>query len=112
MTQQTRDRLELGLQFVKVVGVPTAILAVVLWFIGVATDRLHESVLVPTVTAGVQFLKATTETQGRQAEALEVLAASKEHTTQILHEIAEGQRDIKRAIDELSPEPKPTAGKR
>jgi hypothetical protein len=101
MTQQSRDRLELALQFVKIVGVPTAVLAVVLWFIGVATDRLHDSVLVPTVTAHTQFLRSTVETQERQAAALEKLTDNRVQQTEILEEIATGQRELRDAIGEL-----------
>jgi len=99
VTQQTRDRLELGIQFVKVVGVPTAILSVVLWWIGAATDRLHDSVLVPTVTAHSAFLASTTKTQERQADALEQLTDNRVQQTKILEEIAAGQQEILSRLD-------------
>lgn len=102
MTQHTRDKLELAIQFVKVVGVPTAILSVVLWWIGAATDRLHDSVLVPTVTAHSQFLKSTMETQERQATALEQLTDNRIQQTQILEEIAAGQQEILSRIGQPS----------
>lgn len=94
MTQHTRDKLELAIQFVKVVGVPSAVLGVVLWWIGAATDRLHDSVLVPTVTAHSAFLRSTMETQERQATALEQLTDNRVQQTQILEEIAAGQQQI------------------
>ena len=94
MTQHTKDRLELAIQFIKLVGVPTGILAVILWWIGAATDRLHDSVLVPTITAHTQFLKSTVETQERQATALEKLTDNRIQQTEILEEIASGQREI------------------
>ena len=101
MTQYTRDRLELGFQFVKLVGVPTFVLSVVLYWIGAATDRLHDSVLVPTVTAHSSFLKSTVETQERQADALEKLTDNRIQQTQILEEIAVGQRELRDAIQGL-----------
>lgn len=94
MTQQTRDRLELAIQFVKVVGVPTAVLSVVLYWIGAATDRLHDSVLVPTVEAHSAFLQSTMQTQERQAEALEQLTDNRSQQTKILEEIAAGQQEL------------------
>jgi hypothetical protein len=94
VTQRTKDRLDIALQFVKLVGVPTTILAVILWWIGAATDRLHDPVLVPTITAHTQFLKSTVETQERQASALEKLTDTRVQQTQILEEIAAGQREI------------------
>lgn len=101
MTQHTKDRLEMAIQFIKLVGVPTGVLAVILYWIGAATDRLHDSVLVPTITAHTQFLKATVETQERQADALEKLTDTRLQQAQILEEIATGQREIRAAIGEL-----------
>lgn len=101
MTQHTKDRLEIAIQFIKLVGVPTGVLAVILYWVGAATDRLHDSVLVPTITAHTQFLKATVETQERQAEALEKLTDTRVQQTQILEEIAAGQREIHDVLGEM-----------
>jgi hypothetical protein len=100
MTQYQKDRLELGLQFIKLVGVPTFVLSVILYWLGAATDRLHDSVLVPAMTSHTQFLHATVETQERQAATLELMAESREEQTQILREISDGQREI---LERISP---------
>jgi hypothetical protein len=100
MTQYQKDRLELGLQFIKLVGVPTFVLSVILYWLGAATDRLHDSVLVPAMTSHTQFLKATVETQERQAVALEKLTDNRVQQTQILEEIAAGQQEI---LERISP---------
>ncbi len=101
MTQRQAEILDAVGKFSARVGVPACVLAAVLGMIWTASSTLHESVVVPVVTAHTEFIAATQKTQERQAETLEAMASAREQQTQILHEIAEGQREIHKLIGEL-----------
>jgi hypothetical protein len=115
MTDMTKSEL---LQWIiEKVGVPTAALGVILWMIGSAGSTLHDSVVQPFMSSHTKFLDSTQETQSRQADALEVMAAAQEtharaegQQTQILGEIVEAQELIKAAIERI-PHPAPPKGK-
>jgi FixJ family two-component response regulator len=97
----TRSQIaEIG-SFVRNVGAPVAVLLIILGMIWFTGKSLHETVVVPVVSAHASFIQATQDTQERQAATLEVMAAAREQQTQILHEIVEGQHEIRQAIGEL-----------
>ena len=80
------------------IGIPAGILAVMLWMVWQAASSLHTSVVVPIVESHTQYLEQTSatlrslgETQVRQAETLQ--------------EIAAGQRDIHEAIGRMGAAP-------
>jgi hypothetical protein len=76
------------------IGIPAGVLAVILWMFWQASATLHETVVVPIVESHTEYLHQTSatlrslgETQCRQAETLQ--------------EIAAGQRDIHEAIGRM-----------
>lgn len=79
------------------IGIPAGILAVILWMFWQASATLHETVVVPIVESHTEYLKQTSatlrslgETQVRQAETLQ--------------EIAAGQREIISRIGSAEPD--------
>lgn len=94
MEPMSQELLQAVGVFVKDVGLPGAILAGILWWLHKATSVVHATVVQPVVKAHTDFLKTTQDNQDRQSRALEVLASGKEQTTEILHQIANGQKDI------------------
>jgi hypothetical protein len=76
------------------IGIPAGLLAVILWMFWTGSAALHETVVVPIVESHTEYLHQTSatlrslgETQCRQAETLQ--------------EIAAGQRDIHEAIGRM-----------
>ena len=64
------------------IGIPAGILAVILWMFWQAASSLHETVVVPIVEGHTEYLQQTSatlrslgETQVRQAETLQEIAA-------------------------------------
>ncbi len=79
------------------IGIPAGVLAVVLWMFWTACSSLHETVVVPIVESHTEYLQQTSatlrslgETQVRQAETLQ--------------EIAAGQREIITRIGSAGPD--------
>ena len=79
------------------IGIPAGILAVMLWMFWQAASSLHETVVVPIVESHTEYLQQTSatlrslgETQVRQAETLQ--------------EIAAGQREIITRIGSAGPD--------
>jgi hypothetical protein len=79
------------------IGIPAGVLAVILWMFYSASATLHDTVVVPVVESHTEYLKTTSETlrslaetQGRQAETLQ--------------EIAAGQREIISRIGAAEPD--------
>lgn len=99
MTQRQAEILQETGRFIAKVGAPTAILLIMLFMFWKAAHSLHESVVIPVVSAHTEFIHATQLTQARQAATLEAMAAGRQQQTEILHEIAEGQREIQEAIN-------------
>ena len=66
-------------------GVPVVILAAILWMGREAASSLHETVLVPIIRSHTEFLEETRRTQKQQSE--------------ILQEIAIGQREIQHTLN-------------
>lgn len=79
------------------IGIPAGILAVILWMFWQASATLHETVVLPIVESHTEYLQQTSatlrslgETQVRQAETLQ--------------EIAAGQREIISRIGSAEPD--------
>jgi hypothetical protein len=79
------------------IGIPAGILAVILWMFWQAAASLHSTVVVPIVESHTEYLQQTSatlrslgETQVRQAETLQ--------------EIAAGQREIITRIGSAGPD--------
>lgn len=89
MTDETRQSIvdaacRIGERF----GVPVVILAAILWMARETASSLHNTVLVPIIQSHTEFLEETRQTQRQQSE--------------ILQEIANGQRDIQRTLSKES----------
>lgn len=84
--------------FLNVIGIPAGMLVFLFWMAWQAGSAIHTTVVVPIVESHAEFLQQTSatlrslgETQVRQAETLQ--------------EIAAGQRDIHEAIGRMGAAP-------
>ena len=91
MTQETKDRAELGIKLLREFGFPCIVLCVLGWWGQLAAVALHETVLVPVVESHTTFLKATSDT-------LATLSQAQERQAETLEELAQGQTVIQQAI--------------
>lgn len=97
MTDETKQGIiDTAIKVAREFGLPVIMLAVTVYLFREAAISLHQTLLVPVVQTHTEFIKATQETlreisttQGKQADTL--------------HELAEGQRDIQRAIGTNKP---------
>lgn len=97
MTQQQADVGGMGMRIAREFGFPVVVLLIVLWCIREAAWSLHTTVLVPVVESHTLFIRSTSET-------LKSLGETQDKQAETLHEIAEGQRDIQRAVGKLAGE--------
>ena len=73
------------------IGVPVALLAVLLWFLHSACVSIHSTLLVPIVKSHVEFLESTSQT-------LHEIDQTQQQQATILGEISIGQRAIQQAL--------------
>ena len=92
MTQQTSDRIDVGIRVLREFGFPCLMLSVVMWWGHLAAITIHDSVVVPWIESHTEFVKATSET-------LKSLGETQERQAATLEEIATGQRDIQRVLE-------------
>lgn len=85
MTDETRQSIVDGLFRL---GAPAVILAALLWMIREASYSVHATILVPIVKSHTEYLEATRHT-------LEGIEQAQSQQANTLHELAEGQREIK-----------------
>lgn len=88
MTEETKQSILDGLFRL---GAPAVILAALLWMIREASSSVHSTILVPIVQAHTEYLDATRKT-------LDGIEQTQQQQAATLHEIAEGQREIKAVI--------------
>lgn len=81
-------------KFLDRIGIAAGVLLLILWMIWRAGAVAHETIAMPVINSHLQYLRASEETQERQAATLELMAESRAEQTQILREISEGQREI------------------
>lgn len=91
MTQHTSDRIDVGIRVLREFGFPCLLLSVLMWWGHLAAIAIHKSVVVPVIESHTNFLKATSET-------LKSLGETQERQADALHDLAEGQREIQKAI--------------
>jgi hypothetical protein len=94
VTQRTSDIIDVAIRVAREFGFPIVVLAAVMWCFRESAAVLHSTVLVPVVESHTVFIRQTSETlktlgdtQGRQAETLQ--------------EIAAGQREIQHSIGRI-----------
>lgn len=84
--------------FLNAIGIPTGLLLLIVtgggYMLWSAAASLHESVVVPYVSAHAEFLEKTGET-------LRSLGETQSRQAETLQEIAAGQRDIHEAISRM-----------
>lgn len=95
MTDETRQSIIDGLFRL---GAPAVILAAMLWMIREASSSVHSTILVPIVQAHTEYLDATRRT-------LDGIEKTQQQQAATLHEIADGQREIKAVIVKVSGTP-------
>lgn len=95
MTQRTSDLLDIGIRIAREFGFPVVVMLIVLWCCREAAIALHSTVLVPVVESHTMFIRSTSET-------LTSLGQTQDKQAQTLHEIAEGQREIRHVINKIS----------
>ena len=102
MTRSQLDSIlgSVGTFFAKV-GIPAGVLVMLMLMVWAAASTLHESVVVPMVETTTDFIRATQKTQERQAETLEAISDGKDQQTEILQEIAAGQKELHAEIRAL-----------
>ncbi len=79
------------------IGIPAGVLAVILWMFWSASATLHDTVVVPWVQSHTEYVQATSET-------LRVLAETQGRQAETLQEIAAGQREIISRIGAAEPD--------
>lgn len=105
MTREEWTKVDVAFKAVREFGFPTVMLCLLLgglWTIGA---KLHDSVIVPLVVTHTEFMRATKETQARQADALETLSDSKDATVGLLQSISDSQDQIKNDIRAIRSQP-------
>jgi hypothetical protein len=102
MTQKMSDTIDVVIRFIRNVGVPTAILAAVLWMLREAGGEVHREILVPAVRAHTQFLDVTQQSLSKLADAQEEQAEAHARQAEALVEIGRTQQAV---IQMLSPKP-------
>lgn len=88
MTDETKQSIIDGLFRL---GAPAVILAALLWMIREASYSVHSTILVPIVKSHTEYLEATRHT-------LDGIERTQQQQATTLHELAEGQREIKAVI--------------
>jgi hypothetical protein len=84
---------------VRQVGVPTAILAAILWMLREAGGEVHRELLVPAVRAHTQFLDVTQQSLSKLAEAQEEQAKAQSEQAEAHARQAEALLEIGRTQD-------------
>lgn len=91
MTQETSDKIDVGIRLLREFGFPCFVLCVVGWWVHMAAIAIHNTVVVPVISSHSEFLSATSET-------LKTLGETQERQAEALHDLAEGQREIQQVI--------------
>ena len=84
--------------FLNVIGIPAGMLAFLLFMLWQAASSLHTSVVVPIVESHTEYLEQTSET-------LRSLGETQARQAETLQEIAAGQRDIHDASGRMGAAP-------
>jgi hypothetical protein len=97
MTDETKSNvLDVAMRVAERFGVPVVILAAVFWMAREAATSLHSTVLVPIVQSHTQFLDSTQET-------LREISTTQDRQAETLHELAEGQRELRHTLGGVLP---------
>lgn len=88
---QRHNMIETAIKVAKEFGLPVVMLAVTVYLFREAAVSVHQTVLLPMVKSHTEFISSTQET-------LREIGRAQDKQADTLHEIAEGQRDIRRAI--------------
>lgn len=105
MTREEFGRVDVAFKAVREFGFPTVMLCLLMGGLWVVGGRVHDSVMVPLVSTHTEFMKATKETQSRQADALEALTESRDAAVELLENIAASQDQIKDDIRAIRSQP-------
>lgn len=105
MTREEFTKIDVAFKAVREFGFPTVMLTLLLAGLWVIGGKVHDSVIVPLVSTHTEFMKATRETQARQADALETLSQSKDAAVGLLQSISESQDQIKDDIRAIRNQP-------
>lgn len=89
--EQKQGMIDTAIKVAKEFGLPVVMLAVTVYLFREAAMSLHNTVLVPVVQSHTRFIDSTQET-------LREIGKTQEKQADTLHEIAEGQRDLRRAL--------------
>lgn len=97
MTEEAKQGIiDTAIKVAREFGLPVIMLAVTVYLFREAAISLHQTLLVPVVQTHTEFIKATQEN-------LREISVSQNKQAETLHELAEGQRDIQRAISNEKP---------
>lgn len=91
MAAVRKNMIDTALRLAERLGVPVAVLAVVLWCCREAAISLSQTVLQPIVQSHVEFLDTTRET-------LKEIGHTQAQQAETLQEIAVGQNEIRQAV--------------
>lgn len=92
MTEEAKaGMIDMILRVAKEFGLPVVLLGVVVYLFREVAVTVHSTVLIPVVQSHTKFIDSTQET-------LREISKTQERQAETLHDIAEGQRDIQRAI--------------
>ena len=91
MAAVRKNMIDTALRLAERLGVPVAVLAVVLWCCREAAISLSQTVLQPIVQSHVEFLDTTRET-------LREIGHTQAQQAETLQEIAVGQNEIRQAV--------------
>ena len=94
MTQRVSDSIDIAIRFIRQVGVPTAILAAILWMLREAGGEVHRELLVPAVRAHAEFLDVTQNSLAKLADAQEEQAEAHAKQAAALIEIGRTQETV------------------
>jgi hypothetical protein len=95
--EQKQGMIEMGVKIAKDFGVPVVMLAFTWWLLTKAAMSLHETVLIPIVNSHTQFISQTSET-------LREIGKTQERQAETLHEIAQGQHEIRHDLGRMRTE--------
>lgn len=83
--------IEMAIRVAKEFGLPVVMLAVVTYLFREAAVTVHQTVLIPMVQSHTKFID-------RAQETLDEISITQEKQAETLHELAEGQREIRHAV--------------
>lgn len=89
--EQKQGMIETAIKVAKEFGLPVVMLGVTVYLFREAAVSVHQTVLLPMVQSHTEFISSTQET-------LREIGRSQDRQAETLHELAEGQREIQRAV--------------